>query len=212
MAAPTPHVVVRNIAPTESTDGLGRRTARTVAPLAAFSATDPIRSHPCRECFALPAQPHQPLGQQAVDLSMHRRHRLAPIRRFLGFVLGGQCSGHFAWTDRPVTRPPGEKRQNHVTRVLMCYRCLLGEAGTHGRFARPVKGLGLRGAFHPAGRTGWGWLVPIPIAPDRCRVRPDVSARDASSRLAPPRIKLISSRRRRASSKSNFSAAAAMRR
>lgn len=54
------------------------------------------------------------------------------------------------------------------------------------------------------------WLVPKPMAPGLCRCSPEKSACPASSAVPPPRIRLILSRHRRASSKSRASAAASI--
>ena len=69
---------------------------------------------------------------------------------------------------------------------------------------------GLMGGVQPAGGSTRCWLVPSPIAPGRCRVIPEVSAVAAASAVAPPRMRLIRSRRRRAFSKFNAAAAASL--
>jgi hypothetical protein len=69
---------------------------------------------------------------------------------------------------------------------------------------------GFGGGFHPGGGTGRCRLVPSPMAPGCWRTRPDVSACATSAALAPPRIRLMRSRMRRASSKSRALAAASI--
>lgn len=69
---------------------------------------------------------------------------------------------------------------------------------------------GFGGSFHSGGGTGRCRLVPSPMAPDRWRSKPDVSACAASAAFAPPRIRLMRSRIRRASSKSRALAAASI--
>jgi hypothetical protein len=79
-----------------------------------------------------------------------------------------------------------------------------------GTFVPDVIGSGLAGGLQPAGGVCRCRLVPKPIAPGCWRNRPDVSAASASATVAPPRIKLMRSRRRAASSKSRARTAASI--
>lgn len=92
----------------------------------------------------------------------------------------------------------------------------IGKHGQHGatcdvdlhlRFRPDVMRSGFGGGVHPGGGTGRCRLVPSPIDPGCWRIKPDVSAWAAPAALAPPRIRLIRSRRRLASSKSRLRAA-----
>ena len=94
----------------------------------------------------------------------------------------------------------GKQRQHRRTRAVR----------RHLRFRPDVMGSGFGGAFQSGGVTGRCRLDPSPMAPERWRASPEVSASAASVALAPPRIRLMRSRIRRASSKSRACAAASI--
>ena len=126
---------------------------------------------------------------------MDDRHRGTPI------CVGRFCrdrSSDFAWAYSRSQLTIGKQSQQGST-------C---NVDPHVRFRPDVMSSGLVGAFHPAGGTGRCWLVPSPMEPGCWRTKSDVSACAASAALAPPRIRLMRSRRRRASSKSRALAAA----
>lgn len=157
---------------------------------------------PCafRQRPAFPAEPDLPLIDQLVDPGMDDRHRDTPVR---GSISGGprhQLSCDLAGAYRRSRRPFGEEREYCGPRPV----------DVHFGFRPDVMRSGFGGGFHPGGGMGRCRLVPSPMAPGCWRTRPDVSACSASAALAPPRIRWIRSRRRRASSKSSARAAASI--
>ena len=131
---------------------------------------------------------------------MHNWHRAAPICPFCCRHHRGDLPGDLAGAYRSSGFALGKQRQNNGARNV-----------DHFFRLRPdVMRSGFGGGFHSCGVTGRCRLVPRPMAPGRCRTKPDVSACSASAALAPPRIRLMRSRMRRASSKSSTLTAASI--
>lgn len=135
-----------------------------------------------------------------IDRSMDDRHHVTPIRLIIPSRFSSDLSCDLAWTYRRSGRTFGEQAQHGGT-------C---DVDRHFRFRPDVLRSGFDGGFHPGGGVGRCRLVPSPMAPGCWRTKPDVSACAASPALAPPRIMLMRSRIRRASSKSRALAAASI--
>jgi len=148
-----------------------------------------VRARPCLHGFAFPAQLYTSPRKQLINGRMHNGHRYSPV------TLPGHSARDFTGADCSPWLPCRQKPKQHCTSFF----------DTHlrppGRELRPlVIRSGLCGRFQPEGGATFCWLVPNPIAPGLGRSSPETSAAAASSKVAPPRIRLIMSRRRFASS------------
>lgn len=170
-----------------------RRPTRSAADCAA----DTIGSRPFLELATLPAQFDKAISNEPIGRSMDSRHHVSPT------VFGRHRARYLARTDRRARRACVKESEDYGSRCHdVCRRA---------RADRPaVIGSGFEGGCQSGGGDRRWRLVSRPIAPGRGRVSPEVSANSASTAEAPPRIRLILSRFRRASSKSRARAAASI--
>ncbi len=174
----------------------GRSGSPSAILLAVVRAADPIGSGSRREQVTLPAQSDDFPVEQLIDRFMDKRHGQMPVCR----IVASDLTRHFARTYRCCRRAFGKQGQY----------CSVGDADRHLRFRPEVMRSGFGGGFQSGGGIGRCRLDPSPMAPGFWRTSPDVSASAASAASDPPRIRLMRSRIRRASSKSRACAAASI--
>ena len=162
------------------------------------SAADTVGAGTRCEGFAFPAQPHGSFIHQTVDRRMDRRHGVSPA------IPRSYRARHLAWANRRNWRSHREECECRVTGAVCHGLRRLPRDRPH------VIGSGLGGARQPAGGVLLCWLDPRPIAPGCCRSNPAKFALSASAAVAPPRIMLIMSRHRFASSKFKARAASSI--